>query len=49
LRIFLTADGGFPEDGSDEWKVMSFLELVQILRKPYAGLRGMALWHLLLT
>lgn len=42
LRVFLTADGRLPEDGSDEWEALSFLNLVQILREPYAGLRGTA-------
>jgi hypothetical protein len=42
LRIFLTADGRLPEGGGDEWKALSFLELVQILRKPYASLTGSA-------
>lgn len=42
LRVFLTADGRLPEDGSDEWKALSFLELVQIFRKPFASLRGTA-------
>ncbi len=42
LRIFLTADGRLPEDGGDEWKALSFLGLVQILRKPYASLSGTA-------
>jgi hypothetical protein len=42
LRVFLTADGRLPEDGGDEWKALSFLALVQILRKPYASLRGTA-------
>jgi hypothetical protein len=40
LRIFLTADGRLPEDGGEEWKALSFLNLVQILRKPYSSLRG---------
>lgn len=40
LRIFLTADGRLPEDGRNEWKALSFRELVQIMRKPYASLKG---------
>lgn len=42
LRVFLTADARLPEDGGEEWKALSFLKLMQILRKPYASLRGAA-------
>jgi PD-(D/E)XK nuclease superfamily len=42
LRVLLTANGILPEDGSDDWKPLSFLELVQILRKPFASLRDTA-------
>ena len=42
MRVFLTADGRLPEDGADEWKSLSFLKLVQIVRNPYATLTGTA-------
>jgi hypothetical protein len=46
LRIFLTADGRLPA-GSDEWKPMSFLQMVQVFRKTYSDLKEAAGFHFL--
>src|SRR5205807_462089 len=42
LRIFLTAEGRSPENSTNKWRPLSFLELVRILRAPYGALKQTA-------
>ncbi len=46
-RVFLTPDGRPPESGCDEWKALSFLQLVQIFRTVYGRLRHAPGFHFL--
>jgi hypothetical protein len=39
-RVFLTPEGRPPDNGSDEWKALSFLQLVQTFHKVYRNLRA---------
>jgi len=46
-RIFLTPSGRTPDTGSEEWQPLDYLELVQIFRAVYGGLRHAPGFHFL--
>ena len=46
-RVFLAPDGRESETGTEEWEPMSYLDLVQIMRREYGNLRRTHGFHFL--